>query len=184
MKASDVFRGALIVAGRDLRSNSRGLKVWIISGLTLLAVLGAAFGIGSLVSQAPPLSAQYHVWADVVWPTASNATAGIEVWVSDYVGTPHAGFPVVLGNAYANLENQTFVERQTLTTNASGWVVFPDLGPGFWPLQVTVGAVTAPPQVLLIPGSRPTYNLTVDFHSFEVLGDGAQRDLGLQARWI
>ena len=180
----DAFRGAWIVAGRDLRSNSHGLKIWIISGLTLLAVLGSAFGIGAVVSQSPPLSAQYHVWADTAWPSADNRTAGIEVWVSDYLGTPHAGFPVVLGNALPNPANLTFVEKETLTTNATGWVVFPDLGPGWWPIRATVGAIAPIPQVLLIADSRPTYNLTVDFHAFEVLGDGAQRDLGLQARWV
>ena len=63
MSPSDLFRGALTVASRDLRSNSRGLKVWIISGLTLLAVLGAAFGIGAVVScvqQAAEDGAQPH----------------------------------------------------------------------------------------------------------------------------
>ncbi len=47
--AADFLRGAAIVAGRDLRSNARGLKVWIISGLTLLLVLIAAFGIAAVV---------------------------------------------------------------------------------------------------------------------------------------
>ena len=184
MKPADVFRGALTVAMRDLRSNSRGLKVWIISGLTLLAVLGAAFGIGAVVQQAPPLSAQYHVWASAYWPTGNNSTAGIEVWVSDYLGTPHAGFPVVLGHAYPIGGNQTFVEKETLSTNATGWVAFPDLGPGLWPLQVTVGAITANPQPFYIPSIPPTDNMTVDFERFEILGDEAKRDVGLQAMWV
>ena len=183
MSPSDVFRGALTVAARDLRSNSRGLKVWIISGLTLLAVLASAFGIGAVVSQAPPLTAQYHVWAGDSWPTANNSTAGLEVWASDYLGAPHAGFPVVLGDAYPNLTNPVFTAKETLTTNATGWVVFPDLGPGWWPLQVTVGAVTPKPQPFFIPPRRPTYNLTVDFERFEIIGDQAARDVGLQARW-
>ena len=184
MSPSDLFRGALTVASRDLRSNSRGLKVWIISGLTLLAVLGAAFGIGAVVSQAPPLSAQYHVWADAFWPSANNTTAGVEVWVSDYLGAPHAGFPIVLGDAYPNQTNPVFTPKERLATNASGWAVFPDLGPGLWPLQVTVGAVTPRPQVVVVTPSRSTYNLTVDFERFDILGDQAARDVSLQARWV
>lgn len=180
----DLLRGTLIVAMRDLRSNGRGLKVWIICGLTLLAVLGAAFGIAAVASQGPPLSAQYHVWAGAYWPTSDNATAGIKVWVSDYLGSPHAGFPVVLGNAYADLSNQTFVERETRTTDGSGWVVFPDLGPGFWPLRITVGVITTSPQIVGISETRPAYNLTVDFEQFEILGDQARRDLGVHALWV
>ena len=184
-RVADLFRGALIVAGRDLRSNVHGLKVWIISGLTLLAVLGAAFGIGAVVTQGPPVTAQYHLWAAPYWPTANNSTAGVEVWVSDYLGAPHADFPVILGNRYpANLSNKTFVANTTRATNATGWVLFPDLGPGFWPLQVHVGAITPPPFAIVITEQRPTYNLTVDFQTFDILGDGAGRDLGLQARWI
>ena len=49
----DWVRGSLIVASRDLRANAHGLKVWIISGLTLLAILGAAFGISGMSSQGP-----------------------------------------------------------------------------------------------------------------------------------
>ena len=179
----DAFRGTFIVAGRDLRANSRGLKIWIISGLTLLAVLGSAFGIGSVVSQAPPLNAQYHVWVNAYWPTANNSTAGLEVWVSDYLGTPHAGFAVVLGDAVTNPGNVTFVKRETASTNATGWAVFPDLGPGWWPLQITVGAITPLPQVFYIGSREPAKNLLVDFETFEILGDGAKRDVGLQAVW-
>lgn len=180
----DAFRGALIVAGRDLRSNSHGLKIWIISGLTLLAVLGASFGIGSVVSQAPPLSAQYHVWVTPYWPTASNTTAGIEAWVSDYLGNPHAGFPVVLGERHASPLNTTFVKQVTVPTNGTGWARFPSLGPGWWPIQVTVGAITPRPQVIYISDARPSYNLTVDFQTFDIIGDQANRDLSLQARWV
>ena len=179
----DAFRGAFTVASRDLRSNARGLKVWIISGLTLLAVLGAAFGIGSVVSQGPPVTAQYHLWAASVWPGANNSTAGVEVWVSDYLGNPRAAFPVVLGERYLDLKNKSFVEREALPTNSAGWVTFPDLGPGWWPVQITTGAFTIP-EIVLITDRRPTYNLTVDLARFEILGDGAARDVGIQARWL
>ncbi len=184
MDPREAFRGALIVAGRDLRSNGRGLKIWIISGLTLLAVLGSAFGIGAVVNQAPPITAQYHVWADSYWPSANNTTAGVEVWVSDYLGNPHVGFPVLLGEVHKDPANQSFSEKEELTTNATGWVLFAGLGPGFWPLQVTVGAYTAPPQNIYIPQVRPTYNLTWAYYQFEVVGDQAKRDFGLQARWV
>ncbi len=180
----DTFRGALIVAGRDLRSNSRGLKVWIISGFTLLAILGSAFGIAAVSPQGPPLSAQYHAWVSTYWPSANNTTAGIEVWVSDYLGDPHVGFPVVLGERRPSPTNKTFVVLQQLDTNAMGWVRFPDLGPGWWPVQVTVGAITATPLISFIPDTRPTYPLVVDFETFEIIGDQARRDLGAQARWV
>ncbi len=182
--AADFLRGAAIVAGRDLRSNARGLKVWIISGLTLLLVLIAAFGIAAVVPQAPPLTAQYHVWVRDYWPTANNTTAGLEVWVSDYLGNPHSGFPVSLGEHQVNPGNITFVEKEQLTTNATGWVLFSDLGHGWWPIQVAVGALKPPPQVFYIGDTRPTYNLTVDFQQFEIIGDQANRDLGVQARWV
>lgn len=179
----DTFRGALIVAGRDLRSNTHGLKVWIISGSMLLAVLIAAFGIGSVVSQGPPLGAENVLWASAIWPTANNTTAGVELWTSTYLGTPNPGVSIVLGQRYTNLKNKTFVERANLTTDAGGWGVFPDLGPGVWPLHYKVGAMTAE-DVVVISEQRPDYNLTLDLRRFEILGDGGLRDVGLQARML
>jgi ABC-type transport system involved in multi-copper enzyme maturation permease subunit len=180
----DAFRGALIVASRDLRANARGLKVWIISGLTLLAILGAAFGIGGLTSQGPPVSAQYILWSAPYWP-ANNSTAGIRVWMSDYLGTPRAGFLVLLGNPYPpNAKNPPFVQRANLTTNATGWGSFPALGPGTWPLQYTAGATTSPPYGVGISVRKPIENLSVTPNRFELIGDGARRDVSLQAMWI
>ncbi len=179
-RPADAFRGALIVAGRDLRSNARGAKVWAISGLTLLAILVAAFGIGGLTTQAPPLSAQYVLWPSPYWP-ANNTTAGIVVWMSDYQGTPRSGLPVLLGVPYGQgVTNATFVERAQVDTNATGWAVFPNLGPGAWPLRFTVGALTIDTGVY-IPAERPLQNLTVGMNRFDLLGDGARRDVGFQA---
>ncbi len=178
----DVFRGALIVAGRDLRANSRGLKVWIICGLTLLAVLAAAFGIAGLGAGGPSIDTQYAIWAAAGWP-ANNSTAGVVVWVSDYLGNPDPGQTVVLGDAQPqNVTNAPFVERSNATTNATGWAAFPSLGPGSWPLRLTVGARTFPAGVY-IPPVRPGENLSVSVHQFDLLGDGAGRDVSLQAMW-
>ncbi len=179
----DAFRGALTVATRDLRSNARGLKVWLISGLTLLVIVASAFGIGAVVTQAPPITAQVVLWANPYWPTANNTTAGVEVWVSDYLGAPHAGYNVVLGNPYpASLQNKTFVARTTLPTNATGWARFPDLGPGFWPVNITVGAFHIE-DVVPIGGTAPVVNLNLAWKRVEILGDGAARDVGFQAVW-
>jgi ABC-type transport system involved in multi-copper enzyme maturation permease subunit len=184
MSLRDLFRGSVIVAGRDLRANARGLKVWIISGLTLLAVLGAAFGIGAVTSQGPPIAAQYVLWSTTVWPGANNSTAGIGVWVSDYLGAPRAVFPVTLGNAYPlGAKNPTFVPRTSVTTNATGWATFPALGPGIWPIRITEGAITLT-TAAVVTGQRPTYNLTLTVNRFDILGDGADRDASLQAMWL
>ncbi len=176
----DWVRGSVIVASRDLRANARGLKVWLISGLTLLAILGAAFGIGTLTSQGPPITAQYVLWSDAYWP-ANNSTAGIGVWMSDYLGTPRPGFRVVLGDQYPpGVVNAPFVPRANLTTDAAGRGTFPSLGPGIWPLRYTVGAIDYSGGVV-IPPVRPATDLTVQLNRFDLLGDGARRDLSLQA---
>ena len=175
----DAFRGSLIVAGRELRSNARGLKVWIICGLTLLLVLAASFGIGGLASQGPSVAAENVVWAAPYWP-ANNSTAGIVVWVSGYLGTPHAAFPVLLGNAFPPSQpNPRFVERARLTTNATGWGTFPGVGPGEWPVRITVGAMNFTTGVS-VPTVRPSLNFTVLLNRFDILGDGAARDVGFQ----
>ncbi len=178
----DVFRGSLIVAGRDLRSNARGLKVWIISGLTLLAILGAAFGIGGLTSGGPSVTSQYVLWASAYWP-ANNSTGGVVVWVSDYLGAPRAGQVVLLGEPYSPAaQNTSFVERARLTTNATGWGTFANLTAGTWPLRITVGVLNIPGAVG-IPPQRPAENLTVTVQQFDLIGDGAGRDVSLHAMW-
>ena len=170
----DVFRGSLIVAGRDLRSNARGLKVWMISGLTLLAILGAAFGIGGLTSGGPSVTSQYVLWASAYWP-ANNSTGGVVVWVSDYLGAPRAGQVVLLGEPYSPAaQNTSFVERARLTTNATGWGTFANLTAGTWPLRITVGVLNIPGAVG-IPPQRPAENLTVTVQQFDLIGDGAGR---------
>ena len=179
----DWVRGSLIVASRDLRANAHGLKVWIISGLTLLAILGAAFGIGGLSSQGPSLASQYVLWASSAYP-ANNSSAGVVAWVSDYLGTPHVGTTVLLGDPFPPAtQNPPFVVRAQSTTNASGWAAFPSLGPGNWPVRVSVGVFNFTQGVILSP-TRPTENLTVFHNRFDLLGDGAARDVSLQAMWL
>ena len=179
----DVFRGSLIVAGRDLRSNARGLKVWIISGLTLLAILGAAFGIGGLSSQGPSIATQYILWGSAYW-TANNSTTGIVVWVSDYLGSPRAGQTVVLGEPFPLGQfNSSFVERARLATNATGWAQFSNLTAGkVWPVRITAGVLTFT-DGFVIPSQRPAGNLSVTVKRFDLLGDGAARDVSIHAMW-
>ncbi len=176
----DWFRGAAIVAGRDLRANAHGLKVWLISGLTLLAILGAAFGIGGLTSQGPSLTSQYVLWTSAYWP-ANNSTGGVVVWMSDYLGTPRPGETVVLGNPYVNAST-SFVERDRLTTNATGWGTFPGLGSGQWPLRYTVGALTLTPGVS-IASVPPPENLSLSLDRFDLIGDSARRDVSIHVMW-
>ncbi len=179
----DLFRGSWIVAARDLRANAHGLKVWIISGLTLLAILGAAFGIGGLMTQGPSIYSEHVLWASPEYP-ANNSTAGIVAWVSDYLGAPHAAETVLLGNATPpGVQNPPFIERARATTNATGWVRFPALGAGIWPVRIVVGVVNFTKAVVLAP-TRPTANLTVTPSRFDLLGDGALRDVSVQAMWV
>ncbi len=179
----DAFRGSLIVASRDLRANARGLKVWIISGLTLLAILGAAFGIGGLTSQGPSVASQYVLWGSAYW-TANNSTTGVVVWVSDYLGSPRAGQTVLLGNPFpVGTFNSTFVLRRQLTTNATGWCTFANLTAGqVWPVHITAGALPIS-DGFVIPPVRPAENLSVTVKRFDLLGDGALRDVSVHAMW-
>ena len=172
----DLFRGSLIVAGRDLRANAHGLKVWLISGLTLLAILGAAFGIGGLTAQGPSLDSQYVMWSYAYW-SANNSTAGVVVWMSDYLGTPRAGETVHLFNT-----SQPTVERARTTTNATGWGRFPALGTGSWRLNATVGAYPVSSGVMT-PDTRPSRNLSFLLKRFDLLGDLAGRDVSIQVMW-
>ncbi len=175
----DWFRGSLIVASRDLRANARGLKVWIMCGLALLLVVGAALGIGGLTAGGPPISAQYVLWAaPSVQPNAT--TGGVVAWVSDYAGVPHSGETVVLGNR-SLVSGAPFVEHARAVTNASGWTSFSGLGSGAWITYVKVGLLNATRVAdLRVP---PASNWTVQVQRFDLIGDGAARDVGVLATW-
>jgi ABC-type transport system involved in multi-copper enzyme maturation permease subunit len=172
----DLFRGSLIVASRDLRANAHGLKVWMICGLTLLAVLGAAFGIGGLTSQGPSLASQYVLWSSAYFP-ANNSSVGIIVWTSDYLGNPRVGETIYLWNS-----SQPSVEKARITTNATGWGRFPGLATGIWRMNYTVGASNRTAGITL-PDTRPTKNLSVMPNYFDIIGDGARRDVSIHAMW-
>ncbi len=175
----DWFRGSLIVATRDLRANARGLKVWIMCALALLLVVGAALGISGLTSGGPPVTAEYVLWAAPYYP-ANSSTGGVVAWVSDYAGTPRAGETVVLGNR-SPVQGAPFVEYAQATTNATGWASFTGLGSGSWIAYVTAGVVnvTRVADVRLPPAS----NWTVQVQQFDLIGDGARRDVSLVATW-
>ncbi len=172
----DVFRGSLIVASRDLRANSHGLKVWIMCALALLLVLAAALGISGLTSQGPGIASEYVLWAAPEY--ASNGTAlGVVSWVSDYAGVPHAGETVLI----AKPPNPPFTVRTQGTTNASGWVAFPALGNGTWLARISVGVFNATQVVDVRPS--PVANWTVQVQRFDLLGDTAYRDVSVHATW-
>lgn len=174
----DLFRGSLIVAGRDLRSNAHGLKVWLMCGLALLLVLGAALGISTFVSQGPSVASEYVLWWSAI--PGNNTTGGIRVWVSDYLGAPRAGQVVLLGQPFAQgLQNPPFVELARATTNATGWVTFMAVPVGPHPVRTTVGVGNITEGTTVAP--PPAANLTVEYKQFDLLGDGARRDISFHA---
>ena len=175
----DWFRGSLIVASRDLRANARGLKVWIMCGLALLLVVGAALGISGLTAGGPPISAQYVLWAAPTYQP-NGTTGGVEVWVSDYAGVPHPGETVVLGNR-SQATGSPFVEHARADTNATGWASFSGLGAGPWIAYLKVGVLNATRVAdVRVPA---TLNWTVQIQRFDLIGDGAARDIGVVATW-
>ena len=172
----DWFRGSLIVASRDLRANARGLKVWIMCGLALLLVLGAALGISGLTAQGPGIASEYVLWAAPYY--ASNGSAlGVMSWVSDYSGVPHAGQTVLIAKA----PSPPFNERTRGTTNTSGWAAFPTLGNGTWLARISVGVFNATQVVDVRPAA--VSNWTVQVQQFDLIGDGAFRDLSVHVTW-
>ncbi len=177
----DWFRGSLIVASRDLRANARGLKVWIMCALALLLVLGAALGISGLTAGGPGITSEYVLWAAPTY-AANNSTAGVVAWVSDYAGAPRAGQTVLLGNPYPQgVPNAPFVIHAQATTNGTGWASFSGLTSGFWLARISVGVVnvTTVADVRLPPAS----NWTVQVQRFDLIGDGARRDVDVLVTW-
>jgi ABC-type transport system involved in multi-copper enzyme maturation permease subunit len=176
----DWFRGSLIVASRDLRANARGLKVWIMCALALLLVVGGALGISGLTAQGPPITSQYVVWAAPYY-TANGSTGNVLTWVTDYAGVPHAGETVLLGNFSQGVQGAPFVEHARATTNATGWAVFPGVRNGSWVALVTVGVVNI--TRVADVHAPPASNWTVEVRNFDLLGDGAYRDVSVLATW-
>ncbi len=175
----DAFRGALTVAGRDLRANGRGSKVWIISGLTLLVVVGASFGIAGLVPQGPTIADEYVLWPAATY-AANGSVTGMAVRVSDYLGAPQTGQVVTLGNPRTSTYDTGFVPRANRTTNATGWVAFPGLWTTDWPLRLQVGAYTTYADLYLAP-APPAANFSAVVQRFDILRDGASREVSLLA---
>ena len=173
------FRGSLVVAWRDFTANATSVRGVFVSILMLLVMIGAAFGLSGLAPTGPGIQNEYVLWASPAYPTNGSA-AGVVVWVADVFGEGRPDVDIALGEpVLPNDPDFVFRERATRITNGTGWVAFPDLGPGFWPLEMRVGILTSTSLVLLDP-SPPPGNATLWLRRFEVLGDGAARDVGLQ----
>ena len=173
LNPADWFRGSLVVARRDFFSNVKSVRVLVVSLLTLLIMVGAAFGLQGFTPFAPNVSE--HVWASAAYPSANASDAGIVVRVADPFGRPHEGVEVALGEPDPGAP---FRERDTNITDADGWTSFPRIGSGFWPLEVGPGRL-APTTVVFIEPVRPARNLSVLVFQTDLIGDGAPRDVNL-----
>lgn len=170
MKAADAFRGASIVARRDFLANMRSVRVIIISVLMLLVMVGAAFGISGLVPSGP--GNEYILWVNLAYPSTIPSEAGLVAWVSDSFGGPRGGIELVLGES----QGFEFVERQRKATNATGWVKFLNLGPGFWSVRLQVGTGTSEHSYFIDP-VPPPYNFTVATQQIDRARDGSFGDV-------
>lgn len=174
------FRGAFVVAWRDFTSNVMSVRGVFVSLLMLLVMIGAAFGLSGLTSSGPGIQNEFVLWPSSAYPT-NGSRAGIVVWVADAFGEGRSDVDIALGEpVLPNDPDFVFRERDTRITNASGWVAFPDLGPGFWPIEMRVGVLTST-SLVFVDTAAPTANYTVWLRRFDILGDGAARDVGLQA---
>lgn len=174
----DWFRGSLIVARRDFLANTKSVRVIVITVLVLLVMVGAAFGLSGLSLTGPGAQYEYVLWSSSAYPTSNVSDAGIVGWVSDAFGVPRPGVDIALGEPYDPGDpTPVFIERDTQITNASGWVGFPDLGPGLWPLEMRVGSLVQE-QVLGI-FSVPTANYSIAFNRYDLVDDFAFRDVRL-----
>lgn len=173
MTAADAFRGAPIVARRDFLANVRSVRVVVISVLMLLVMVGAAFGISGISPSGPGY--EYFLWVDVAYPSNNTSQAGIVTWVSDSFGGPRVGVEVALGEMQGPGTN-VFVERERQATNATGWVTFMNLGPGFWPVRLQVGTATWE-YGNFIDTIRPSWNFTVATQQIDRARDGSYGDV-------
>ena len=172
------FQGATIVARRDLMANVKSVRVIVISALMLLVMLGAAFGISGVFAPTGP-GVQYEtvMWVHPYYPTADPADAGALVWVSDAFGGPRDQIDIALGEPLDET-NTSFRVRETKSTNASGWVDFPSLGPAFWPIELRTGIVTIGNGVFIDTVVPPT-NFTAAVSQFDLLNDFSFRDFAV-----
>lgn len=175
-----LFKGALVVARRDLLANVRSVKVVVLSAVMLLVMVGAAFGISGLSPTGPGVSNEYVMWAFPVYPPTNATLAGTVVRVTDYAGQPHAGVAVSLGYPYILGSPGGFRLKETNTTDAAGWTRFANLTPDLWPLQIVAGQFTLGTSVFVeaTAGNETFHSLQ---QQFDVIGDGSYRDVGVQA---
>jgi len=172
----DWFRGAGIVATRDLASNLKSVRVIVVTVLTLLVMLGAAFGLSGLAPTGPGARYEHVAWVHSADVDDNGTYDGLVVWVSDGFGVPQAGVDMALGEPD---QGDVFVERETRITNASGWVAFRDLGPGWYPLEMRIGDLALTSFGLVTWTPYPV-GLSTSFRQFDLVGDGAMRDARLQ----
>jgi len=173
-----MFRGSLIVAKRDLAANTKSVRVVVISILTLLILVGAAFGISGLSPLGPGTQNEFVMWAYAVYPNRTAGLADAVIWVSDAFGSPRAGTAVYLGEPYIE---GTFVFRvkKTNLTDADGWVRFFDLPTGAYPLEILEGGFTYTASVFV--AAPPSQNFTATVQTFDLIGDLSFRDLAVHA---
>ncbi len=176
-----LFKGAVVVARRDLQANLRSVKVIVLSALMLLVMIGAAFGISGFSPTGPGTQNEYVMWAFPAYVGNNTSSAGAAVRVTDYAGAAKAGLSVELGYPYLpGQPNPSFRLKATNTTDGNGWTRFADLGPGLFPVQTTVGQFTQSGSVF-IPAKASNDTFTLLEQQFDVLHDGSFRDVGLEA---
>lgn len=175
-----LFKGALVVARRDLLANVRSVKVVVLSALMLLVMVGAAFGISGLSPTGPGTQNEYVMWAFPAYATNNTSLAGAVVRVTNYAGVAKADLAVSIGEPYNPADpSATFRMKATNTTDAAGWTRFADLGPGLWPLQLKVGQFTLGGSAYIaLTRTNDTFALVES--QFDVIGDGSNRDVGLE----
>ena len=176
-----LFKGALVVARRDLLANVRSIKVVVLSALMLLIMVGAAFGISGLSPTGPSPANEYVMWPFAAYGANNTSIAGAAVRVTNYAGVPKTDLPVSLGEPFNPADpGATFRIRATNTTDAAGWTAFASLGPGLWPFQIKVGQYTFGNSVFL-GLTRPNDTFVLLQTQFDVIGDGSLRDIGVEA---
>lgn len=176
-----LFKGALVVARRDLLANVRSVKVVVLSVVMLLVMVGAAFGISGLSPTGPGTQNEYVMWAFPAYPPTNATLPGAVVRVTDYAGAAKANLAVSLGYPYNPGDpSASFRLKETNTTDGFGFTRFADLGPGLWPLEIRVGQFTLSSSIFIsvVPANETFHSLQ---RQFDVIGDGSFRDVGVEA---